>query len=110
MDALVTKRDDFVRRDKRRHREESALAARREALAEAVAREEERLAAAKAARIASETEVRPFAHPVCFLVEHAGLSSTMVLFRTHNSEPSMLPSFAAVSCRIMSFFAVRASQ
>lgn len=58
LETLSTKRDDAARRDRRREREEGALVARRDALAEAVAREEERLSRATIAKEAIEVEVR----------------------------------------------------
>lgn len=57
LEVLSTRRDDADRRDRRREREEGALAARREALADAVAREEERLSQAKSAKGKLEAEV-----------------------------------------------------
>lgn len=60
--ALSTKRDDAARRDRRREREESALIARRDALADAVASEDEHLGLATAAKEALEAEVRPEIH------------------------------------------------
>lgn len=57
LEILSTRRDDATRRDRRREREEGALAARRDALAEEVLREEERLGQATAAKEAIEAEV-----------------------------------------------------
>lgn len=56
--ALNTRRDDAARRDRRRDREETALAARRDALADAAVREEHRLGLATAAKETLEAEVR----------------------------------------------------
>ncbi len=58
VEALSTRRDDAVRRDRQREREEGALAARREAVAAAAAREKERLGLATAAKERLEAEVR----------------------------------------------------
>lgn len=56
-ETLSTRRDDATRRNRRCQREEGALAARRDALAEAVAREKNKLDQTKAAKEAVEAEV-----------------------------------------------------
>lgn len=56
--ALDTRRDDAARRDRRRDREEVALAVRRDTLADAAAQEEQRLRLAATAKEGLEAEVR----------------------------------------------------
>ena len=57
LETLSARRDDATRRDRQREREEGALSARREALATAASREEERARLTKAAKERLEEEV-----------------------------------------------------
>lgn len=72
LEAFSARRSDAIRSERRRGREEGALEARREALASAVAREEERMGLSKTKREKLVAEVRERGIEVAYL-------NTMVL-------------------------------